>query len=119
MRGVGDRPEVDESDAILERRNKDVSNSDSDSSLANASGSHDRNEPIVRQPCRKRYDRVGSPDNAAEWGWELVELATWSVRFRWGKIPLGSVHRGHEAVSAARNIGDETVAVLTVTERFA
>ena len=49
----------------------------------------------------------------------MIELVIWNARFRRGTIPLGSVHRSHEAVSAARHIGDETIAILTIAQRFA
>jgi len=119
MQWVRYRPEIDESDAAIERPNESVGDRDSDGRLADSSWSDDRSEAVLRQSCCKRYDRIGSPHNATERSGQLALLRVWNACFRRRKIPSGRLNWGHEAISPARNIGDESVAVLTIAKRLA
>ena len=119
MQWVGDWPEIDEPDAVVERPNESVGDRDRDGRLANSSWSDDRNEAVLRQSCCKRYDRIGSPHNATERRGQLALLNIWNACLRRGKIRSGRLNWGHEAISPTGNIGDESGAVLPIAQRLA
>ena len=73
-RWIGERRQIDESDAIIERCDQRVGDSHCDRRLANAARSDDRNETMLRQSRGEQHDDVGSAHDVSERGGQSTEF---------------------------------------------
>jgi hypothetical protein len=117
-RWIGERRQIDESDAIIESCDQRVGDSHCNRRLADAARSDDRNETVLRQSRGEQYDDISSAHDVSERGGQPTEFRRRVGRHDRRNLRLQTLNRRDEAISPAWNVADVSRGALAVAQRL-